>query len=186
MDRLSTIGLTLFLWGCSVTPVQSSGCTWRECLTAPSRAVPCECLAAKIEACRDTRCEVALKPTSEEVTILARSIRPAARQEAALAFATLPLLDGGDLEDVMRALSALTADDPQLLLELMTVNAWDAERVRSLVRMLSLETVDQPAEKLRHVRMRLDALRKVEARSLGPVRAIAIDALEEYAAQLNR
>lgn len=176
----------MFLWGCSVTPVQSSGCTWRECLTAPSGSAPCQCLTAKIEACRDTRCEMTLKPASEEVTILARSIQPAARQEAALAFATLRLLDGGDLEDVMRALSGLTADDPQLLLELMTANAWDGERVRSLVRMLPLETVDQPAEKLRHIRRRLDALRKVSAANLRPVRATAMDALEESAAQLSR
>ena len=86
----------------------------------------------------------------------------------------------------MRSLSNLATGDPGLILELVRTNRWDAARIESLVRMLPLETVDQPAERLRLVRQRLVALRQVREARLRAVRAIAIDALEEYEAELSR
>jgi hypothetical protein len=115
---------------------------------------------------------------------LAARITGGARQETRLAFDTLRLLDGGNLEDVMRALADLTADDPALLLEQLQANGWDSARIESLVRMLPLETVDHPDDRLRLIQQRLASLQGVHDERFDSLRAVVIAALQTYEAEL--
>lgn len=124
-------------------------------------------------------------PTSAEVRALISTIRPGARDAVLRAFDTLTLLDGGDAEDVMRALANLATADPRLLMDALRTKKWPPERIKTLVRMLPLETVDQPAVRLQVVRERLAAIEQVRQAKLADVRAAALAALTEYEAELN-
>jgi hypothetical protein len=171
--------------GCSTGNAVHASCTWDACLRQ-GRSQACECLSTRISACSGTGCPTGIAPTSEEVGWLIASIRPGARQEVRLAFDALHIVDGGDLEDLMRALSSLTATDPRLLLEIIRENNWEAERIKTLVRMLPLDTVDEPAKRVSLIRQRLAAVQGVHDANLSAIRAITVDALQEYEAQMLR
>jgi hypothetical protein len=183
MTAIRTFGL-LLLMGCTSGSAVNPVCTWDACLTTPGSGA-CECLSARLRACGEGTCSRELIPTSAETARLQTTIKRGARRETALAFQTLSVLDGGDLEDVMRALSSLAGDDPRMLLEQFDANGWEPARIERLVRMMPLETVDRPAETLRLIRQRLASLRGVQDMRLQRVRDVAIAALEKYALQVS-
>jgi hypothetical protein len=183
MTAIRTFALFIMM-GCSSGSAVNPVCTWDACLTTPASET-CECLSTKLRACGEGTCSRDLIPTSAETIRLETSIKRGARRETALAFQTLSVLDGGDLEDVMRALAGLAGDDPQMLLEQFEANGWEPAPIERLVRMLPLETVDRPAERRRVIDQRLASLRDIHDVRLARVRAVAIAALEEYESELS-
>src|ERR1041385_8148332 len=100
-------------------------------------------------------------PTSHDAAQLAAAVERGDLAQADAAVAALPSLDGGDLEDVMRALGSLAAREPAAFLDLMVKHQLPPPRVAAIVRMLPLSTVDDPPRRLQLIRERMDALRGV-------------------------
>lgn len=102
-----------------------------------------------------------------------------------LAFDALPVLDGGNLEDVMRALAALSADRPELFLNMVKKRDWPPSRIERLVTMLPLSTVDRQEEKIRVVVQRIEGIRGVTSSELEAVRCATLDALTKSLSRLR-
>jgi hypothetical protein len=110
---------------------------------------------------------------------------PQAPEKVSLAFDAVRVLDGGDAEDMMRSLSNLATENPRLLLEMLRTKSWQEGRIRTLLRMLPLETVDRPAAKIHLVRERIRAIHEIREKRLDKVRDLALNILMQYEAELE-
>lgn len=159
-------------------------CDWSDYVDRQSRRT-CTCLAERIAACKRTGCAHPPRPSSSETMTLVRLIDKRDPCAADLGFAALLLLSGGDLEDVMRAISGLSGSDPLLFLHLCASHHRSDERIRDLVCMLPLTTVDDPEAKRRVLKQRISSLSGVRDRGLRRRRNVAIDGLERCLKELR-
>jgi hypothetical protein len=96
-----------------------------------------------------------------------------------VAFLVRPLLSGGELEDVMRSLSELSAHRPALLLRMIKRHSLAKPQAAALLRMLPLSSLDDPQQKALIVDQRIASLRSVRCLRLRAERTMAVAILEE-------
>jgi hypothetical protein len=140
---------------------------WSKFLNNPSKATY-EMLLQNLRACNNAaRCKE-LEPSSEAVTRLERLVK--ARNPYAVDIAVLSrrlrLLDGGNLEDIIRALGQLAESDPKLLLTCLKKYQISGRPFERTFIMLPLETVDHIDARIDTLQRRIDSLSVVDDPSL--------------------
>lgn len=124
-------------------------------------------------------------PGRGDVAKLSRLIQTGNESAVDIAFRTFTFLDGGELEDLLRAVAPLCERNPALLLTNLALHHSSDDRVRDLVTMLPEATVDHVREQRRILEARRRALGKVVATgSEARIREVALRALEQEIAAL--
>lgn len=143
-------------------------------------------LKAELKTCRTEQpCAGRVVPNSLQVHELIKLVETSKRRAVEVAFLVAPFLDGGDLEDVQRALGGLIKQSPeQFLAGLESSNLSRHQKVK-IVGMLPLESVDNFPMKKTIVDSRIRALSKVKKHSLIKARNKAISDLRELRVELD-
>jgi hypothetical protein len=120
-----------------------------------------------------------------DLLALVKSGNPHAVDVAILSL-DLDLLDGGHLEDAIRALGQLAETYPKLLLSCLQKHKFTGYPFESIFVMLPLETVDDVGAKIRTVQKRIDSLSRVSDPLLKKERDNAILVLKQELGELQR
>lgn len=168
----------------SACRAEPSDPAWSRFLSGET-ADACRGLAARLSQCQLPACRKELAPASSDVVKLVLLVDRGETCATDVAILVRPLLSGGDLEDVMRSLSALSAHHPALLLRMIQRHSLQHAQVRSLLRMLPLSSVDDPEGKARIVDQRIASLRSVRCFRLRAERNMAVAVLDEYRRELK-
>lgn len=178
------IRLTLILIFCNPLIAMACEMEWLEFVANPS-AIAHEALAKEIASCKaeGTRCT---RPSSQVVGKLARLVEANNSWAIDIAFSALPALDGGDLEDVVRALGLLTESNPTTFLDFVKQRHLSDYQLRGLLLMLPLDTVDSPHLKIDRIHKRIDSLSAVNHPQLKDVRDEAVQILRQRLTELTR
>jgi len=142
-------------------------------------------LIARIEKCKKEDCKCDVKPDSAAVIKLIELIKIQNAFAVDIAFSSLKILDGGDLEDVIRSLGLLTESSPKLLLDYSIKHNIPDYKLEDLLTMLPLETVDDNRAKIETVQKRIKSLSKVNSPPLVEIRGKAIIILGKYLDELR-
>jgi hypothetical protein len=158
---------------------------WIKFLNNPSEATH-NTLVQSLKKCKNTtHCKEV--PGSETVGKLVKLVEARNPYAVDVVFLShhLRLLDGGNLEDVNRALGQLAESDPKLLLSQLKKYQVSGRSFESTFVMLPLETVDDVDAKIRTVQKRIDSLSAVGDQSLSHERDNAILVLKRKLAKLQ-
>ncbi len=158
---------------------------WMKFLKNPTE-VTHNMLVQNLKKCKNTtRCKEA--PSSETVGKLVKLVETRNPYAVDVVFLSrhLHLLDGGNLEDVNRALGQLAESDPKLLLSQLKKYQISDRSFESTFVMLPLETVDDVDAKIRTVQKRIDSLSAVGDQSLAHERDNAVLVLKRKLAKLQ-
>ncbi|MBI3778934.1 MAG: hypothetical protein HY274_08495 [Gammaproteobacteria bacterium] len=158
---------------------------WAKFLNSPTETTH-KTLLQDLKKCKNvTRCKEA--PSSEAVVKLVKLVETKNSYAVDVAFLSrhLHLLDGGNLEDVNRALGRLAESDPTLLLSHLKKYRVSGRSFDSTLVMLPLETVDDVGAKRRTMQKRIDSLSTVSDQSLARERDNAILVLKRKLAKLQ-
>ncbi len=178
------LGTILLIGAAPDLPASHELCGWAQYAAHPSKRA-CRCLTEQLEARKASGYADEARPTSLEAMKLIALLEKGDSCSAGLALASFHVLDGGDLEDMMRAVSALSASHPSLLLQVLDAQKMPAAGIESLMRMLPLSTVDDPGRKRSMVKQRIAALLGVHDSKLRRVRGIAVESLDHYLRELH-
>ncbi len=169
-----------------VTPLLASAETsrWGAYLRSPNPETY-RLLADELRSCHDAECSKEVRPSSSDVAQLLRIVDRGDRWATDIAFLSIHLLDGGDLEDVMRSVSSLSEHHPSLLLQMIEEHQLSDAQIERLLRMLPLHSVDDQGEKRRIVERRIKSLSTVSDPKLTRVRNLSIASLKRLLSELK-
>src|SRR5204863_3430634 len=87
----------------------------------------------RLDGCRKGECSPELVPSIADSHELQTRITAGDACATSLGFASIKLLDGGELEDVMRTLATLSEHHPALLLKMFEQRQFSASRIGDLI-----------------------------------------------------
>jgi hypothetical protein len=177
-------GVTFCITACTSADTPPS-LAWTGYLSSPDPHTY-RVLATRLQQCQSDACKQTNAPTSAQVRSLEILISKNGEQAADIGFLTLPLVDGGNLEDLMRALAVIADKKPDLLLGMFAKHRFSEERISALVRMLPLESVDDVAKRQLLVEHRIATLSSVERPNLASVRDASVRSLAAYLEDLKK
>lgn len=131
-------------------------------------------LAQGLYSCQASQCLQDAAPSSVVLNKLLTLVQQGDPMAVDLTFLSIRLLDGGNLEDAMRALSALTGSNPKLFLKQIKKQSMSDRQIKRLLHMLPLDSVDDIDKKKLILDQRIRALSAVDDPSLIDLRDLAI------------
>jgi hypothetical protein len=140
---------------------------WKKFVVNPSNTSH-RMLLRELKKCKNATTCKELAPSSEIVGRLVKLIADKDLRAVDVAFLSrsLCLLDGGDLEDVNRALGQLSETDPKLLLTHLRKYKVSGRSFENTLIILPIETVDDLDAQVRTVQKRIDSISSVNDASL--------------------
>ena len=168
--------------------VSASHIEWEDFLKNPNGATSYGTLVHSLKTCDKTAKCIEATPHAGalyDLLALVKSGNPHAVDVAILSL-DLDLLDGGHLEDAIRALGQLAETYPKLLLSCLQKHKFRGYPFESIFVMLPLETVDDVDAKIRTIQKRIDSLSSVDDPPLKKERDNAILVLKRELKELQR
>jgi len=164
--------------------VAASSSKWSVFLSNPTQDTY-RPLVAQIEKCKKKSCKEDVKPDSQAVRKLVKLVAMNNPYAVDVAFSSLSLLDGGDLEDIIRSLGLLTESNPELFLTCINRYHLSDYKLDDLLTMLPLATVDDKKARIETVQKRINSLSEVTNPQLFKVRDRALNFLRQFLEELS-
>ncbi len=142
-------------------------------------------LVRALQECGTPQCRREMRPGDRQAAEPSEAVELRDRYAVDVAVLSFPFLDGGNLEDVLRSVATLSESDPASLISLCSAHRCTDARVRDLVIMLPLSTVDHLSDQRRHLERRLRAFEAVPiSRKDARIKKVAISSLRHELATL--
>jgi hypothetical protein len=158
--------------------------SWR----AYSSSTSCERqndFAARIKSCGSAACRQALLPNDKQLSRLESLVQAGNKCALATAFDLRPLLDGGNWEDLTRAIGTRVVVDPNAVLRQVQQRSLSKMKIGALVLMVPLTFADDLPARQAEVKRRIAALRSVSDENLAPARDTALSYLSRHLQDLD-
>lgn len=169
--------LSVWLLACTALAAPSLR-AWDNFLANPSKQ-NFLVLNTQLQRCRERVCDLDITPDSKSVNRLRILIDKGNIKAIRIGFSIVPLLDGGDLEDVERDLGMIADYNPQLFLEMVNKNHYPDDLINDAVNMLPEYVIDTEKARIKALQFRIHSLAKVKNPKLINVRNKAISFLHD-------
>jgi hypothetical protein len=155
---------------------QATSDSWAEFLRNPNKA-NYEILAKKIDASADAACARTVEPDGTVLQGLIGLLAKGNSEAIALGLKCRRGLDGGNLEDVTRAVASTIDKTPRKFLTQAKTIELTSNELRKIVRMLPSNVIDNDKERVRAKDRRIKSLLSVTESDLVEIRDVAISNL---------
>jgi hypothetical protein len=125
------------------------------------------------------------RPDSAAVPKLVRGVEEGSELAAGLAIAAADLLDGGELEDLLRAVGNFAERYPERFLRFVREQPVGVRRLEAFLVVLPEDSVDRPNEQVRIVEERIRALSEVRDEDLTLERDVSVLILRRFLQRLQ-
>ena len=187
MNRQLSIGI-FFLSVCLGVP-NVWACdrnTWLNFLNEPTKSTHNEFMKVYQRNKNTLPIKCVLRPVPAETTKLLKLIDKKNRYAMDVAFISIHGTDGGELEDMYRAIGTIVDYDAKYFLELVKKHHVVDYSIDRMLTMLPLYTVDDFDAKINLVQSRLHKVDRVNNKTLKEEKAVSKEALNDYLLRLKK